>query len=96
MALVDVVKRYRVRPTSLTAQQIMDGNSSKLTTIIPGFVSQGVTLLVAKQKVGKSFLCLQMGLQVAGGGKIFGMDVQAQDVLYLALEDTRELMKERL
>lgn len=47
--------------------------SSKPTTIIPGFLSQGVTLLVAKQKVGKSFLCLQMGLQVAGGGKIFGL-----------------------
>ena len=54
-----------------------------------------MTLLVAKQKVGKSFLCLQMGVEVAMAENI-RLDVQAQDVLYLALEDTLGLMQERL
>ena len=95
MALVDFVKRLRP-PTAYTAQEIMDMDPSQTTTIVPGIISQGVTLLASKPKIGKSYLCLHIGLGVASGGKVLGIEVAAQDVLYMALEDKKEDMQQRL
>ena len=96
MALVDFVKRLRP-PAAYTAQEIMDMAPSQTTTIVPGIISQGVTLLVSKPKIGKSYLCLHIGLGVASGGKVLGIEVAAHDVLYMALEDDNiEDMKQRL
>lgn len=80
----------------LNAEQIMDQEFSKLSHIVPGVIPQGVTLLVASPKMGKSFLCLQLALAVASGGKVLGIEVEAHGVLYLALEDTVQRMRERL
>jgi RecA-family ATPase/biotin operon repressor len=95
MALLDILKRL-CPPVAYTAQQILDMNFSQTTTIVPGIISQGVTLLVSKPKIGKSYLCLHIGLGVASGGKVLGIEVAAHEVLYLALEDTREDMHQRL
>lgn len=64
MSLADHVRRYGGGPSTYTAQQIMDLDSSEPTTLVPGFISQGVTLLVSKPKIGKSYLCLHIGLGV--------------------------------
>ncbi len=98
MALVDVVERWQRRrgPAAYSAQEIMDMDLSQTATIVPGIISQGVTLLVSKPKIGKSYLCLHIGLGVASGGKVLGIEVAAQDVLYMALEDTIEDMQQRL
>jgi RecA-family ATPase len=95
MALVDFVKRL-CPPAAYTAQEIMDMDPSQTTTIVPGIISQGVTLLASKPKIGKSYLCLHIGLGVASGGKVLGIEVAAQDVLYMALEDKKEDMQQRL
>lgn len=93
--LSDIARNF-VTVTAYTAQQIMNLDSSQPTAIVPGIISPGVTLLVSKPKIGKSYLCLHIGLGVASGGQVLGIEVAAQDVLYLALEDTPWLMKERL
>lgn len=101
MALVDAVTRYPGYrgPAAYTAQEIIDMDPSQITqttTIVPGIISQGVTLLVSKPKIGKSYLCLHIGLGVASGGKVLGIEVAAHDVLYMALEDKIADMKQRL
>lgn len=98
MSLSDYVKRYVAEgfPSSLTAEQIMDQKCNKLSHIVPGIIPQGVTLLVSSPKQGKSFLCLELALAVATGGKVLGLDVEAHEVLYLALEDTRQRVHDRL
>jgi len=65
--------------------------------VVPGFVAAGLTLLCGKPKIGKSWLGLDIALAVAGGGFAFG-DVACErgDVLYLALEDNRRRLKQRL
>lgn len=83
-------------PSILNAEQIMDKKYNKLFHIVPGVIPQGVTLLVASPKMGKSFLCLELALAVASGGKALGIEVEAHEVLYLALEDTAPRVQERL
>lgn len=56
----------------------------------------GLTVLAAPPKTGKSWLCLALADAVATGQKFMGYDVNAGDVLYLALEDSRYRVKQRL
>ena len=57
----------------------------------------GCTILAGSPKVGKSILALHLAIGVAIGGKVLGsIDVPQGDVLYLALEDNKRRLKERI
>lgn len=47
-------------------------------------------------KIGKSWLMLWLGLQVAQGNSVWGLPTLQCDVLYLSLEDTQRRIKDRL
>jgi hypothetical protein len=64
--------------------------------IIPGIIPEGATLLVAKPKVGKSFMALDIALAVASGGMVLGRITNRRDVLYLSLEDGERRLQQRL
>ena len=97
MALFEELKKYVSRElNTLTAQELMEGESSQTTILVPGLTSPGVSILTAKPKTGKSFLCLGLALEVARGGQIPGRKGEAQEVLYLAIEDNDEQVLERL
>jgi hypothetical protein len=60
-------------------------------------IAEGVTLLCGAPKVGKSWAALDVAVAAATGGKALGrVDVEAGDVLYLALEDTPRRLQSRL
>ena len=80
------------RPLTIAAQQLRRLGAYDASNLIPGILFPGLTLLVGKPKTGKSFLCLELALGVASGGKVLGREVAAQEVVYLALEDTQERM----
>jgi hypothetical protein len=64
---------------------------------VEGIVPAGLSLLAGKPKLGKSWLALLLALAVAMGGVALGsVPVELGDVLYLALEDTRRRLKDRL
>src|SRR5262245_25770067 len=64
---------------------------------IPDLLAQGCTLLAGPPKVGKSWLALNIAVAVATGGKALGtIDVEAGDVLLLALEDNGRRLQNRL
>jgi hypothetical protein len=65
--------------------------------VLPGYISEGVTILAGKPKVGKSWLTLDLCIAVAAGRFTLGTIKPAQgDVLYLALEDTKRRLKKRI
>ncbi len=66
-----------------------------LEYVVPGVIPEGASLLSAPPKVGKSWLVLDMGLQVASGGEFLGQSVDQRPVLYLALEDGHRRIQER-
>jgi RecA-family ATPase len=63
---------------------------------IPKLVPEGLGMLVAPPKKGKSFLVLDFGLSVADGTKaLCSIPVTKHPVLYLALEDGERRLQER-
>lgn len=64
--------------------------------IVPDFLAPGLTFLVGKPKVGKSWLALQLAQAVLSGGKMFDKDVTPGRVLILALEDNERRLNDRM
>lgn len=64
---------------------------------VPGIISEGVTLLAGPPKVGKSWMGLGLGLDIAAGRPALGsLPVEPGPVLYLALEDTPRRLQARI
>lgn len=64
--------------------------------VVPGLLSEGLTILAGKPKLGKSWLALNMALTVAAGGKVLGqMEARPGAVLYLSLEDRLRRVQDR-
>ncbi len=86
----------RIR-TSWSAADIMAMEFAPPKWAVPGVMSEGVNLLCGPPKVGKSWMSLGLGVDVALGGKAFGaIPIEAGPVLYLALEDTARRLQSRL
>ncbi len=65
--------------------------------VIPGIIPEGLTLLVAPPKIGKSWMVLGLGVAAATGGHAFStIPVDSRPVLYLALEDGARRLQSRL
>ncbi|MCR4526501.1 helicase RepA family protein [Kocuria rhizophila] len=65
--------------------------------VVPGVIPEGLTLLTAAPKIGKSWMVLGLGVAAASGGYAFGqIKVDRRPVLYLALEDGKRRLLSRL
>jgi predicted ATP-dependent serine protease len=65
--------------------------------ILPGYISEGATLIAGKPKIGKSWLTLDLCLAATADRFTLGTLKPAQgDVLYLALEDNNRRLKGRM
>jgi RecA-family ATPase len=80
----------------IDAATILNTDYPPLAWIVPDYLPPGLTFLIGKPKVGKSWLALQLALSISTGGKVFGRDVQQGRVLYLALEDNERRLKDRM
>ncbi|WP_206742318.1 AAA family ATPase [Sinorhizobium fredii] len=68
-----------------------------LRQVAGDIILEGLTILAARPKVGKTWLMLQIAIAVSEGGYCLG-DIQCEsgDVLYLALEDNKRRLQRRL
>jgi hypothetical protein len=92
---------FAVDPTQpplqlLTAHDILTTDWPEPVWAIPNLLPVGLAILAGRPKVGKSWLALQIALAVASGGYALGQPVEQGPVLYLALEDPPERLKERM
>lgn len=67
-----------------------------LRYVVEGMLPMGMGVLVAKPKIGKSWMVLDLCLNVARGEPFLGSPTTAQGALYLALEDGKSRMQTRL
>lgn len=81
---------------TVDAETLLSTPMSKTMFIVDGLIPQGVNVLSGASKIGKSWLMLWLGLQVAQGLRVWEMQTQECDVLYLCLEDTQRRIKDRL
>lgn len=63
---------------------------------VPGILSEGLSILAGKPKLGKSFLSLNLAITIAAGGKALGaIQCEQGQVLYLSLEDRLRRVQDR-
>ena len=92
----------RPSQTRPTAETNFDGawldqqNFPPIEFAVPGLVPEGLGLLVAPPKIGKSWLACALGIAVASGGRALGqIRVNKRPCLYLALEDGARRLQSR-
>jgi hypothetical protein len=84
-------------PTRWTAADLLATEFPDPRWAVPGFVAEGLNIVVSPPKVGKSWLALNLAVAVAAGGRALGkVKVDRGAVLYLALEDTPRRLQRRL
>ena len=93
--------REATRPDPLdgafNSDWLMEQTFPPLEYVVPGLVPEGLTMLTAAPKIGKSWMVLGLGYAAATGGLAFGtIRVQQRPVLYLALEDGQRRLQGRL
>ena len=87
----------RFLDTLFTAEDLSTVSFPDIKYVVPGYLSEGLTLLAGKPKRGKSWMALDIACAVAFGGYAFGtVQCEQGSVLYLALEDTRRRLQKRL
>jgi hypothetical protein len=85
------------RDHSLTAKQLQSNTYPAIKFVVPDLIPEGLSLLVGRPKIGKSWLALDIALSIASGRACLGdREPEAGDVLYCALEDNERRLKNRI
>jgi hypothetical protein len=85
-----------IAPTMQPLNELLEEDFLPTRWVVPDLLPEGVTLLAAKPKLGKSWLALGLAIAVASGGLALGkVQVEQGDVLYLALEDSPKRIHQR-
>lgn len=79
-----------------SAGGLMTATFAEQRWAIPGLLPEGLSMLVGKPKMGKSWMALDIALSVCSGGTVLGEQTEQGDVLYLALEDNQRRLQERI
>jgi hypothetical protein len=99
--LINQGKKERSRAINcedgVTCGQLRNIDIPQLKAVVPELLVTGLAIFASIPKIGKTWLCLQLGVAVASGGRFLGYDCGlAGQVLYLALEDGLRRMHVRL
>lgn len=81
---------------TVDADTLLSTPISKTLFVVDGFIPQGLSVLSGSSKIGKSWLMLWLGIQVARGQPVWEFETHKSDVLYLCLEDTYARIQSRL
>ncbi len=102
VVILPETKKKEKKPLTLPAGMITLSDLSKkeippLQWVIPGIIPEGLTIIGGAPKAGKSFLILNIVLQIATGSKALGkFPVNQGKILYLALEDSERRLQSRM
>ena len=91
-------KRVHWRTGEIVPRDLCDERFEPLRYVVPDLIPEGVTLLVGRPKLGKSWFILQVCTAVATGVVTLtsGTPVPSGDVLSLALEDNKRRLQRRM
>lgn len=81
---------------TVDADTLLSTPMSKTLFVVDGLIPQGLSVLSGSSKIGKSWLMLWLGIQVARGQPVWEFQSHKSDVLYLCLEDTYARIQNRL
>ena len=80
-----------------STNEIMSTAFPAIKWVVPGYVSEGFVVLAGRQKLGKTWLAIDMALAVAAGGAAIGTIICEQgDVLYIDMENGPRRIQSRI
>lgn len=96
-ALDALADRPRWMVGAINARDLQHKHFAPVRYVLPGYIPEGVGLLVGKPKLGKSWAGLDLCIAVAADRFTLGtLKPTHGDVLYLALEDSQRRLKRRM
>ena len=78
------------------ARDIVKEVIPKRRFLVDGVISTGLGCLIAPPKFGKSWLCYDLCISLATGRDFLGLKTEKCEVFYLALEDNKDRVQDRL
>lgn len=81
---------------TIDADTLLSTPMNKTLFVVEGLIPQGLSVLSGSSKIGKSWLMLWLGIQVASGQPVWEFETHKSDVLYLCLEGTYARIQSRL
>jgi AAA domain len=84
--------------TVFSAADLQHKKFSLVSSVIEGLIPEGLSMLVGRPKIGKSWLALDIALAVASqdGTCLGGRKVEHGNVLYAACEDSQRRLQARI
>lgn len=80
---------------TFTSRQLQEMEIPPLRYVVNDLLPEGLALLLAPPKYGKSWMSMQLCMAVARGEPFLGFPTVPGSVLYLALEDSKGRLQER-
>ena len=88
---------FTTRKTKWSAKELMATEFPPVRFVIPMIGPEGLMILAGAPKLGKSWLVMDLSVNVSTGGFAIGkLECEEGDVLHLALEDNPRRLKSRL
>ncbi|MEX2536367.1 MAG: AAA family ATPase [Trueperaceae bacterium] len=82
-------------PTRLSASELDHLSLPEAAFLVQDLMPEGLVMLAAKPKIGKSWFALNLSIAVASHRRFLNKDVTAGNALYIALEDRHRRFQER-
>lgn len=79
-----------------TARTLLEATMPDVLYVVEGMLPEGLAVLGGRPKRGKSWLALQIAIDIVTGRGSLGKSVHPGKVIYLALEDSPRRLKTRL
>ncbi len=88
--------RLSTEDITMSTREILQTDWPEPIWIVPKYMAAGMSFLSGKQKVGKSWLIMQIACAKGTGGRVLNEQIAKGRVLYLALEDSPRRLKSRM
>ena len=82
-------------PKSISLKELLEMDIEPPHVVVEDMLYQGLTIVAGAPKVGKSWLCLDLGISLCNGKSFLGLKTNKCGCLYLALEDSYYRLQER-
>lgn len=87
----------RIKFVRTSTNDIMAQTFAPINWVVPGYISEGFLVLAGRQKLGKTWLAIDMALAVATGGTAIGSIMCEQgNVLYIDMENGPRRIQSRI
>ena len=93
-----IFQAKRLTATKYDLQRVCDLQDKEIPDpywVIQDILPEGLGMLTAASKIGKSWLAQQICIEVARGGEVFGKRCNKSGAVYLALEDSEKRIQQR-